>query len=185
MSTHVKEGISKGSGEPVKVAAKKHRWYLGGIASAMAACCTHPLDLLKVLSIFLTRCWEAYLTRAIIGFNTMWTRKKNAAIFLSCIYFVLKYFSWGGVGGSRRLSFQFIRFRSICWLTRHLFILKIIRAEPLFSFESDPLNRSLFLKVKPSKWKIIRIKAILCSTCPTSPFRYPATAVDPCCSLGK
>lgn len=48
MSTQVKEGISKGSGEPVKVAAKKHRWYLGGIASAMAACCTHPLDLLKV-----------------------------------------------------------------------------------------------------------------------------------------
>lgn len=24
------------------------RWYHGGIASAMAACCTHPLDLLKV-----------------------------------------------------------------------------------------------------------------------------------------
>ncbi|XP_064641508.1 mitochondrial dicarboxylate carrier-like isoform X2 [Lineus longissimus] len=24
------------------------RWYFGGIASAMAACCTHPLDLLKV-----------------------------------------------------------------------------------------------------------------------------------------
>lgn len=31
-----------------KVTVKKHRWYLGGIASAMAACCTHPLDLLKV-----------------------------------------------------------------------------------------------------------------------------------------
>jgi len=33
------------------VAVKKpvrHRWYLGGIASAMAAACTHPLDLLKV-----------------------------------------------------------------------------------------------------------------------------------------
>lgn len=24
------------------------RWYFGGTASAMAACCTHPLDLLKV-----------------------------------------------------------------------------------------------------------------------------------------
>ncbi|XP_031563351.1 mitochondrial dicarboxylate carrier-like [Actinia tenebrosa] len=31
-----------------KVIVKKQRWYLGGIASAMAACCTHPLDLLKV-----------------------------------------------------------------------------------------------------------------------------------------
>lgn len=25
-----------------------HRWYLGGFASAGAACGTHPLDLLKV-----------------------------------------------------------------------------------------------------------------------------------------
>ena len=25
-----------------------HRWYLGGMASAAAAACTHPLDLLKV-----------------------------------------------------------------------------------------------------------------------------------------
>jgi len=32
----------------VKVVIKKQRWYLGGIASAMAAACTHPLDLLKV-----------------------------------------------------------------------------------------------------------------------------------------
>lgn len=24
------------------------RWYFGGVASAGAACCTHPLDLLKV-----------------------------------------------------------------------------------------------------------------------------------------
>ena len=24
------------------------KWYHGGVASAMAACCTHPLDLLKV-----------------------------------------------------------------------------------------------------------------------------------------
>lgn len=27
---------------------KGHRWYLGGVASAGAACVTHPLDLLKV-----------------------------------------------------------------------------------------------------------------------------------------
>lgn len=27
-----------------------HRWYLGGLASAAAAACTHPLDLLKVSS---------------------------------------------------------------------------------------------------------------------------------------
>lgn len=27
---------------------KLSRWYFGGSASAMAACCTHPLDLLKV-----------------------------------------------------------------------------------------------------------------------------------------
>ena len=27
---------------------KGHRWYLGGMASAGAAACTHPLDLLKV-----------------------------------------------------------------------------------------------------------------------------------------
>lgn len=25
------------------------RWYFGGLASAGAACCTHPLDLLKVM----------------------------------------------------------------------------------------------------------------------------------------
>lgn len=31
-----------------KVFVKKHRWYLGGIASGMAVCVTHPLDLLKV-----------------------------------------------------------------------------------------------------------------------------------------
>jgi len=27
---------------------KFSRWYFGGIGSAGAACCTHPLDLLKV-----------------------------------------------------------------------------------------------------------------------------------------
>ena len=27
---------------------KLSRWYFGGLASAGAACCTHPLDLLKV-----------------------------------------------------------------------------------------------------------------------------------------
>lgn len=47
MSAQVKEGVKPESGA-VKVTAKKHRWYLGGIASAMAASCTHPLDLLKV-----------------------------------------------------------------------------------------------------------------------------------------
>lgn len=30
--------------------SKGHRWYLGGVASAGAACVTHPLDLLKVSS---------------------------------------------------------------------------------------------------------------------------------------
>ena len=29
-------------------AQRKQRWYFGGIASAGAACCTHPLDLIKV-----------------------------------------------------------------------------------------------------------------------------------------
>lgn len=29
------------------------RWYFGGIASAMAACCTHPLDLLKVRAVLM------------------------------------------------------------------------------------------------------------------------------------
>lgn len=27
---------------------RQGRWYFGGIASAGAACCTHPLDLIKV-----------------------------------------------------------------------------------------------------------------------------------------
>ena len=48
MSVRFKEGVSQGSAQTMKTAAKKHRWYLGGFASAMAACCTHPLDLLKV-----------------------------------------------------------------------------------------------------------------------------------------
>ena len=30
---------------------RPQRWYLGGIASAGAAACTHPLDLLKVCNI--------------------------------------------------------------------------------------------------------------------------------------
>ena len=46
MSAQVKDCVSPSG--TVKVTVKKHRWYLGGIASAMAACCTHPLDLLKV-----------------------------------------------------------------------------------------------------------------------------------------
>jgi len=42
--------MSKGDngGEPTKVVVKKQRWYLGGVASAMAVLFTHPLDLLKV-----------------------------------------------------------------------------------------------------------------------------------------
>lgn len=48
MSIKVKEGVNASGA--VKVTAKKHRWYLGGFASATAACVTHPLDLLKVLS---------------------------------------------------------------------------------------------------------------------------------------
>lgn len=48
MSVSFKEGTSQGSAQTMKTTPKKHRWYLGGIASAMAACCTHPLDLLKV-----------------------------------------------------------------------------------------------------------------------------------------
>lgn len=30
------------------MSSKKSRWYFGGLASAGAACCTHPLDLIKV-----------------------------------------------------------------------------------------------------------------------------------------
>ena len=33
-----------------KILVKRQRWYLGGIASGMAVCVTHPLDLLKVCS---------------------------------------------------------------------------------------------------------------------------------------
>ncbi|XP_052786957.1 mitochondrial dicarboxylate carrier-like [Mya arenaria] len=33
---------------PVNKSQRIPRWYFGGVASAMAACCTHPLDLLKV-----------------------------------------------------------------------------------------------------------------------------------------
>lgn len=35
-------------GEPRNPKDKLSRWYFGGLASAGAACCTHPLDLLKV-----------------------------------------------------------------------------------------------------------------------------------------
>lgn len=27
---------------------RRPRWYFGGLAASAAACCTHPLDLLKV-----------------------------------------------------------------------------------------------------------------------------------------
>ena len=33
--------------EPASQKPVVHRWYLGGLASASAAACTHPLDLLK------------------------------------------------------------------------------------------------------------------------------------------
>jgi len=33
---------------PVDKTKRIGRWYFGGVASAMAACCTHPLDLMKV-----------------------------------------------------------------------------------------------------------------------------------------
>lgn len=35
-------------GQRAKPVTVVHRWYLGGLASAAAAACTHPLDLLKV-----------------------------------------------------------------------------------------------------------------------------------------
>ena len=34
-----------------KVLVKRQRWYLGGVASGMAVCVTHPLDLLKVCTV--------------------------------------------------------------------------------------------------------------------------------------
>lgn len=44
------------------MAQSKHdrvsRWYFGGLASAGAACCTHPLDLLKVSNLFVR--WHAW-----------------------------------------------------------------------------------------------------------------------------
>jgi len=33
------------------------RWYFGGLGSAGAACCTHPLDLLKVILSRLLTCY--------------------------------------------------------------------------------------------------------------------------------
>ena len=38
-----------GDSSEVKLMA---RWYFGGLASAGAACCTHPLDLIKVDTYF-------------------------------------------------------------------------------------------------------------------------------------
>ena len=32
---------------------RQTRWYFGGFASAGAACCTHPLDLIKVFYVYL------------------------------------------------------------------------------------------------------------------------------------
>ena len=47
------ESICAGEGEKDRSAmhkdpARKSRWYFGGLASMGAACCTHPLDLIKV-----------------------------------------------------------------------------------------------------------------------------------------
>ena len=39
---------SSPSSDGGKSAHRMGKWYFGGVASAMAACCTHPLDLVKV-----------------------------------------------------------------------------------------------------------------------------------------
>ena len=47
-----------------------HRWYLGGIASAGAACGTHPLDLLKVSDhVVLMASFMLLITRSIYKLN--------------------------------------------------------------------------------------------------------------------
>lgn len=43
VSTELKEKLSELSKEP-----RVPRWYFGGLASAWAACITHPLDTMKV-----------------------------------------------------------------------------------------------------------------------------------------
>lgn len=44
-----------------------HRWYLGGLASATAAACTHPLDLLKVFSLDRTISYQYTHISAVIN----------------------------------------------------------------------------------------------------------------------
>ena len=45
------------------------RWYFGGLASAGAACCTHPLDLIKVGSFYLSILnWFATILITVEGF---------------------------------------------------------------------------------------------------------------------
>lgn len=49
---------------------KLSRWYFGGLGSAGAACCTHPLDLLKVSPLLsITYLWEKYCISKTIIFN--------------------------------------------------------------------------------------------------------------------
>lgn len=38
---------------------RQARWYFGGLAGSMAACCTHPLDLLKVSFSLVIELFEA------------------------------------------------------------------------------------------------------------------------------
>jgi len=43
-----KEAESKSTVIVKKEPVRQERWYFGGLAGVLAACCTHPLDTLKV-----------------------------------------------------------------------------------------------------------------------------------------
>jgi len=43
-----KEAESKSTIIVKKEPVRQERWYFGGLAGVLAACCTHPLDTLKV-----------------------------------------------------------------------------------------------------------------------------------------
>ena len=47
------------------------RWYFGGLASAGAACCTHPLDLIKVGLFYLLITFDFYLCLAEIALQLL------------------------------------------------------------------------------------------------------------------